>query len=127
MPNVKDDVNVSELYGQECLLSKSEFIKKYNVKENGLSAAEAEYNLKQLGLNVVKQAKPKKWYHYFLESLFTPFNIILLGITLLLSYTDIILPQTPSYANIIVITILVAASTLLDFLKSIVLIRLLMN
>ena len=117
MPNVKDDVNVSELYGQECLLSKSEFIKKYNVKENGLSAAEAEYNLKQLGLNVVKQAKPKKWYHYFLESLFTPFNIILLGITLLLSYTDIILPQTPSYANIIVITILVAASTLLDFFE----------
>lgn len=117
MPNVKDDVNVSELYGQECLLSKSEFIKKYNVKESGLSAAEAEYNLKQLGLNVVKQAKPKKWYHYFLESLFTPFNIILLGITLLLSYTDIILPQTPSYANIIVITILVAASTLLDFFE----------
>ena len=35
----------------------------------------------------------------------------------MLSYTDIILPQTPSYANIIVITILVAASTLLDFFE----------
>ena len=117
MANMKEDVNISKLYAQECLLSKENFIKKYKIKETGLSSSEADYKLKQLGPNIIRQAKPKRWYHYFFESLFTPFNIILLGITLLLCYTDIILPETPSYANIIVIAILITASTLLDFFE----------
>ena len=69
------------------------------------------------GFNELKQASPKKWYHYFLNSLFSPFNSILLGIIFILLYTDVILPETPSYANIIVITILIIASTLLDFFE----------
>ena len=117
MTKSKEEVNISELYSQECLLSKKDFMKKYNIKEGGLTQSEAEHRLKQLGPNIIRQAKPKRWYNYFLESLFTPFNIILLGITLLLCYTDVILPETPSYANIIVIAILVTASTLLDFFE----------
>ena len=117
MANLKEDVDVAELYGQDCLLHKEDFIKKYAVKEAGLSQLEAEHRLKEFGPNTIRQAKPKRWYHYFLESLFTPFNIILLGITLLLCYTDLILPEEPSYANIIVIGILVTASTLLDFFE----------
>ena len=35
----------------------------------------------------------------------------------MLYYTDVILPQTPSYANIIVILVLVMASTLLEFVQ----------
>ena len=117
MTNVKDEVNVSKMYGQECTLSKDEFIKKYKVKENGLSSYEAEEKIHRLGLNEIKQTKPKRWYNYFLESLFTPFNCILLGIVAILIYTDIYLPPEPSYANIIVIAILVTASTLLDFFE----------
>ena len=113
----KDEVNVTKLYGQEATLPKEDFIIKYKVKEEGLSSSEAEERLRNLGYNEIKQAKPKKWYHYFLESLFTPFNCILLGIVAILIYTDIYLPPTPSYANIIVIAILVSASTLLDFFE----------
>lgn len=117
MASSKDDVDVKKTYGKECTLSKEEFIKTYKINENGLSSSEAEKRILQYGLNEVKQAKPKKWYHYFLESLFSPFNIILLLITLILIYTDIILPEIPSYANIIVILVLVSASTLLDFFE----------
>ncbi len=114
---LKDEVNVSKLYGLEATLPKEDFIQKYQVKEGGLSSLEANQKLQNLGLNEIKQAKAKKWYHYFLESLFTPFNCILLGIVAILIYTDIYLPPTPSYANIIVIAILVSASTLLDFFE----------
>ena len=117
MANTKEDININKMYGQECILPKDEFIKKYKVKEGGLSTKEAEEKIHRLGLNEIKQAKPKKWYNYFLESLFSPFNCILLGIVAILIYTDIYLPQKPSYANIIVIAILVAASTLLDFFE----------
>ena len=117
MATPKEDVNINKMYGEECTLPKKEFIKKYRVNEKGLSSKKANELIHNLGLNEIKQAKPKKWYHYFLESLFSPFNCILLGIVCILIYTDIYLPETPSYANIIVIAILVTASTLLDFVE----------
>ena len=117
MTDSKEEADISKLYGQESILNKEEFIKKFNVNENGLSSDEAIARIHKLGLNEVKQSKPKKWYNYFLESLISPFNVILLAIVLLLCYTDIILPETPSYANIIVIVILVTISTLLDFFE----------
>ena len=117
MSNSKDEVNISKLYGEDCLLSKDEFIKKHNLNVNGLSSSEALENNRKYGLNEIKQSKSKKWYNYFFDSLFSPFNIILLGIVLLLCYTDIYLPETPSYSNIIVILILITASTFLDFFE----------
>ena len=106
-----------KMYGKECTLNREEFIKKFNVKENGLSSNDAEILLHNLGYNEIKQAKPKKWYNYFFSSLFSPFNAILLGIVFILIYTDVLLPETPSYANIIVIIALVLTSTFLEFFE----------
>lgn len=117
MSNTKEEVDVSKLYGKQCTLSKDEFIKNFNVNPNGLTNAEAQRRIDKLGLNEITGSKSKRWYHYFLSSLFSPFNCILLGIVAILTYTDIYLPETPSYANIIVIAILVTASTLLDFFE----------
>lgn len=76
--NAKDEVNTRKLYGRECTLSKEDFIENYNIKLEGLSSNEAEEKLHKYGLNEIKQAKPKKWYNYLLESLFSPFNSILM-------------------------------------------------
>lgn len=113
----KEEVNVNKMYGQECILKKEEFMEKYHVKENGLTSSEAQEKINKYGFNEIRQAKPKRWYNYFFESLFSPFNCILLGIVLILIYTDIYLPETPSYANILVIAILVLTSTFLDFFE----------
>ena len=113
----KTENTVLKMYGEECTLSKEDFIKKFKVKEKGLTNKEAENRLHSLGFNEIKQAKPKKWYNYLLSSLFSPFNAILLGITLVLFYTDVFLPETPSFANIIVIIILILASTFLEFFE----------
>lgn len=115
MQNTKDVIDINKLYGEQCLTNKDEFLKKFEIDEKGLTANEADQNLKKYGKNEVKQAKPKKWYHYFSQSLFSPFNSILLGIVLILFYTDVFLPENPSFANIIVIIVLVAVSTLLEF------------
>ena len=117
MANTKEDVDINKMYASESKISKDEFIQKYRIKENGITNQEAEAKLQKLGPNEIRQAKPKKWYNYFWESLVTPFNCILIGIALILIYTDVILAEAPSYANIIVIAILVIASTLLDFFE----------
>lgn len=77
-PNPKEEVNIKKLYGKEATLSKNEFIKEFSVNENGLSSEEAEIRIHRYGYNEIKSTKPKKWYNYFFESLFTPFNSILI-------------------------------------------------
>lgn len=111
----KEDVNIEKIYGHLCKASKEEFISEFKIKEKGLTDEEVTQKIHNNGYNEVTQSKPKKWYHYLLKSLLTPFNCILLGIALVLSYTDIYLAENPSYANIIVILVLVAISTFLDF------------
>ena len=111
----KEDVNADKIYGYLCKTSKDEFISEFNVKEEGLTDEEVEQKVSKYGHNEVTQSKPKKWYHYLLRSLFTPFNSILIGIALILCYTDVYLAEAPSYANIIVILVLVTVSTFLDF------------
>lgn len=113
----KEEVDVKKIYGQDCMSSTEDFKKKYNVKDSGITNQKAQENIKNFGYNQIKQAKPKKWYNYFLSSLLSPFNSILLGISFILVYTDIILPENPSPANIIVIAVLVLVSTLLEFFE----------
>ena len=118
MSDSKENVDVLKMYGEDSTTKRSEFLKKHNLNEKGLTSKQAEINIKKFGLNETKKAKPKKWYNYLLQSLLTPFNCILIGISIILIYTDIYLAIEPSYANIIVIAILVTASTLLDFFES---------
>ena len=118
MANVKkEDFDVKNFYGEDCVSNSEDFKKKHNVSDKGLSSAKAAENFRNLGPNQVKQSKPKKWYNYFFASLFSPFNSILLGISFILIYTDIILPENPSPANIIVIAVLIIVSTLLEFIE----------
>lgn len=113
----KESIDVSAIYGKECILPKEEFISTYSISENGLEENQVLEHLHTYGPNRLKKAKDKKWYHYLLQSLFSPFNIILLGISIVLFYTDVMLSSPPSYANILVIAILVTVSTLLEFFE----------
>lgn len=113
----KEEVDVAKLYGNEATLSKEIFIKNYNVNLDGLTQNIAEEKISKYGLNEISQGKSKKWYNYFLQSLFSPFNSILIGISFLLIYTDVILPENPSFANILVIILLVTVSTFLEFFE----------
>lgn len=116
--NIKlEEIHLDEKYGEQALLPPNEFLSKMNFLSDGLSSDDAIFLLHNNGLNELKQAREKKWYNYLFSSLFSPFNIILLLISLVLIYTDVILADTPSYANIVVILVLVTASTLLEFVQ----------
>ena len=114
---IKEDVEIEKIYGENCVLDTDAFLQKNHFSAEGLSNEQAQENLKAYGPNLIKRAKPPKWYHYFFKSLFSPFNSILMGIIAVLIYTDIILPPEPSYANITVIAILIIVSALLEFFE----------
>ena len=114
--NKSDKIDIKKLYGSECISSVNEFISNYKIDVNrGLSSKKAEENIIKYGKNELNSSKPKKWYKFFCESLITPFNLILIGIILVLIYTDVYLTTPPSYANIIVIVTLILLSTILEF------------
>lgn len=118
MRQVKEDINIDKVYGKDALSSVDDFIKDNNVNlKTGLRDEQVKLNIEQYGTNEIKGSKPKKWYDYFLESLFSPFNSILMGIILVLLYTDVYLSTEPSWANIIVIAVLIITSTLLEFFE----------
>lgn len=117
MATKEENKDIYEIYKKDCIYSVEEFLEKHNFNKEGLTERQAKENQAKYGLNVIKQAKPKKWYHFLLKSLFSSFNIILLVITLLLIYTDVVLPETPSYANIIVILVLIIISSFLEFFE----------
>lgn len=118
MRQVKEDINIDKVYGKDALSSVDDFIKNNNVDlKNGLRDEQVKVNTEKYGTNEIKGSRPKKWYNYFLESLFSPFNSILMGIILVLLYTDVYLSTEPSWANIIVIAVLIITSTLLEFFE----------
>ena len=117
MTKNKENVDIYKMYANDALATKEKFMSTNSVSKDGISEKEAISRLQEYGLNEIKQTRTKKWYNYLWQSFITPFNCILLGIVVILIYTDIYLAANPNYANIIVIAILVTASTLLDFFE----------
>ena len=79
MRQVKEDINIDKVYGKDALSSVDDFIKDNNVNlKTGLRDEQVKVNIEKYGTNEIKGSKPKKWYNYFFESLFSPFNCILL-------------------------------------------------
>ena len=118
MADREEKIDIEKLYGREAFASVEEWKEEQNIDvEKGLNSAQVADNSKKYGKNEMKQKKPRKWYHYLIESFISPFNLILLGITVVLFYTDVYLSSPPSYANITVILLLVIISTLLEFFE----------
>jgi len=114
----KENIDIKEMYGKYTIKTPEHYIEENNIDiKNGLSNEELDKNYSKYGKNIATKSKSKKWYHYFFNSLFNPFNTILLVISLVLFYTDVILSESPNYANIIVIYVLITTSTLLDFFE----------
>ena len=116
LDNKTDKIDIKKMYGNECVLSPEKFVSKVKTDyEKGLNEKQVFDNMEKYGKNELNSTKPKKWYQFFLSSLMTPFNMILIGIIVVLIYTDIYLTTPPSYANIIVIVALILLSTFLEF------------
>lgn len=118
MAEKEEQINIKEIYGKDSILEVTDFLKSKNIDiKTGLIQKQVQESVQTYGNNEIKKAKPKKWYHYLWESLISPFNLILLGIALVLFYTDVYLSNDSSYANIIVILALIIISTLLEFFE----------
>ncbi len=113
-----EEIDIQKTYGEICMEDVRTFLEKNKVEiEKGLTYKQVLKSQAKYGKNEIKQAKPKKWYNYLWESFLNAFNLILVGIALVLVYTDVILQEVPSYANIAVVIALIIISTFLEFFE----------
>lgn len=114
---LEEKTNTVKLYSKDASMPIEDIFTFYSTTITGLDDLSAANRLHKYGKNEITSTKPKRWYNYLLNSLFSPFNCILLSIVIILVYTDIYLTSPPSYANISVILVLVLSSTLLEFFQ----------
>ncbi|MCI9087399.1 MAG: magnesium-translocating P-type ATPase [Clostridia bacterium] len=113
----EEKIDIQKVYGEINNSSIETFLQNNQFSLEGLSQEDVIKRQEKYGKNQMKQAKAKKWYHYLWQSFFSPFNLILLGIAFVLFYIDVILPEEPSYANLIVVISLIIISTFLEFFE----------
>jgi Mg2+-importing ATPase len=94
-----------------------------NTTPKGLSQRQIQANRYQYGPNSVTKEKKKSKISIFVESFANPFTFILLGIAAISAFTDIISPfisgnyNEINPATVIIITVLVVMSCLMNFIQ----------
>src|SRR5581483_5598625 len=94
-----------------------EALARLDARRTGLTAAEVEERGLRFGPNTIRHDRPPSWPAQLAGSFVTPFNGVLLFVSLVSLFTDVILadPADRSYRTITVIGGMVLLSTLLRF------------
>lgn len=50
LKNEKEEVDINKIYGEDCIMPKTDFIKKYKIKDTGLSSKESSLRRKNMDL-----------------------------------------------------------------------------
>ena len=100
-------------------MSKSELFNELNTNINGLSNNMVEARRDKFGKNEVTHEKEAPWIVELLKSFINPFNIVLVILAIVSTFTDVIIPKVDdrSFTAIIVILTMVTVSTLLQFFQ----------
>lgn len=106
-----------EKYEKIAKMTADDFKREIQLSEEGLSSKEVEERTKQYGTNIIEMKKPKPWYRYLFASFIGPFNLIMVGIAIMLTFTDVVFAKVPTYINIIVILSISFISVMLEFVS----------
>jgi len=84
---------------------------------SGLTPEQVEERLERYGPNEITHEKPPTWYQQLFHAFVTPFNGVLLAVSIVSLFTDVIFaaPQDRTFRTIIVLSAMVLLSTLLRF------------
>jgi Mg2+-importing ATPase len=100
-----------------CNCTPEEALKRLDTVRNGLTPEQVEERLEQYGPNEVTHEKPPTWYQQLFHAFVTPFNGVLLTVSIVSLFTDVIFaaPEDRTFRTIVVLSTMVLLSTLLRF------------
>ena len=100
-----------------CACSPDEALARLDGVRTGLTAEQVETRLEQYGPNEVTHEKPPTWYQQLFHAFLTPFNGVLLTVSVVSLFSDVIFasPDDRSFRTIVVLAAMILLSTLLRF------------
>jgi len=92
-------------------------LKRVDSSRVGLTAEQVEQRRERHGLNEVTHERPPRWYQQLLHAFITPFNGVLLAVSIVSLFSDVVFaaPEDRSFKTIIVLSAMVLLSTILRF------------
>jgi Mg2+-importing ATPase len=100
-----------------CDCAPEEALNRLDAVRSGLTPEQVEERLERYGPNEITHEKPPTWYQQLFHAFVTPFNGVLLAVSIVSLFTDVIFaaPQDRTFRTIIVLSAMVLLSTLLRF------------
>src|SRR5450756_2088254 len=100
-----------------CDCAPEEALNRLDAVRSGLTPEQVEERLEQYGPNEVTHEKPPTWYQQLFHAFVTPFNGVLLTVSIVSLFTDVIFaaPEDRTFRTIVVLSTMVLLSTLLRF------------
>lgn len=100
------------------VLMTEELLIKFSATQAGLTSKEVENRLEEFGQNILTTGSKNTTLHRLREAIVNPFNIILLIITVVTYFTDVIFSSQPDYLTVIIILSLVILGSTVAFVQS---------
>lgn len=99
-------------------LTAEELFVHLSATQAGLTSEEAENRQDEFGKNVITIGNKNTAWRRLREAVLNPFNVILLLITVITYFTDVVASSKPDYLTVIIILSLVFLSSLVAFVQS---------
>ena len=100
------------------LLNKEELFERFEIDNGGLSTEQIAANTEKYGKNIINQSNENTLIIRLRDAIINPFNIVLLAVSGVTYFTDVVLAEKASYATFAMLLIIVAISSAVSFIQS---------
>ena len=100
------------------LLNKEELFERFEIDNGGLSTEQVAANTEKYGKNIINQSNENTLIIRLRDAIINPFNIVLLAVSGVTYFTDVVLAEKASYATFAMLLIIVAISSAVSFIQS---------
>ncbi|MBR0384979.1 MAG: magnesium-translocating P-type ATPase, partial [Erysipelotrichaceae bacterium] len=99
-------------------LTRDELFERFGIDYGGLSSEQVSENTWKYGKNIINQSNENTLIIRLRDAVINPFNIVLLAVSVVTYFTDVILAEKASYATFAMLLIIVAISSGVSFVQS---------
>lgn len=110
--------NVDSLLTSFSMMPVNEVYDHFGISNDGLNGEQIEERLEKYGKNVINIGNQNSIFSRIREALINPFNVVLLAVVIVSYFTDVVIAETPSYATIVMLIIIVLISSITSFVQS---------
>lgn len=118
MPKKENKRNVENVISDYAKKDINQLFLDFNTRKTGLNQIEADERLEEYGKNIIDIQNSNNLFERLKEAIINPFNIVLIVVAIITYITDVVIAETPSYATLVMLVIIVILSAIISFIQT---------